>query len=176
MTSSAGASSATSTTVRGASSPSLELRAAQMQLGTRLDPDAETVLSSAVGELQQAVTELRELAAGVHPAVLTEDGLEAALDSLAQRTPVPVAVTTMLAGRPPPEIEAAAYFVACEALANAVKHAAASSVTISAVSRNGSLVIEVSDDGVGGADPGERGRGCAASPTGSRRTAAAFVS
>ena len=130
----------------------LELRAAQMRLGTRLDPDTETVLEAAVGELQQAVTELRELAAGVHPAVLTEDGLEAALESLAHRTPVPVAVTTTLAGRPPPEIEAAAYFVACEALANAVKHAAASSVTISAVSRNGSLVIEVSDDGVGGAD------------------------
>ena len=124
----------------------LELRAAQMRLGTRLDPDTETVLEAAVGELQQAVTELRELAAGVHPAVLTEDGLEAALEPLAHRTPVPVAVTTTLAGRPPPEIEAAAYFVACEALANAVKHAAAS-VTISAVSRNGSLVIEVSDDG-----------------------------
>jgi signal transduction histidine kinase len=130
----------------------LELRAAQMRLGTRLDPDTETVLEGAVGELQQAVTELRELAAGVHPAVLTEDGLEAALESLAHRTPVPVEVTTALAARPPPEIEAAAYFVACEALANAVKHAAASSVTISAVSRNGSLVIEVSDDGVGGAD------------------------
>ena len=62
-----------------------------------------------------------------------------------------MAVTTTPAGRPPPEIEAAAYFVACEALANAVKHAA-SSVTISAVFRNASLVIEVSDDGVGGAD------------------------
>jgi signal transduction histidine kinase len=130
----------------------LELRAAQKRLGGRLDPDTEAVIEGAVGELQLAVSELRELAAGVHPSVLTEDGLAAALESLARRTPVPVSLTELPSERLPPPIEAAAYFVACEALANAVKHANASSITMSAVQRNGSLTVEVADDGEGGAD------------------------
>jgi signal transduction histidine kinase len=130
----------------------LELRAAQKRLGGNLEPAAEAVLEEAVVELQRAASELRELAAGVHPAVLTEDGLEAALESLARRTPVPVALETALAQRLPPELEAAAYFVACEALANAVKHAGATSISVRAAQENGSLTIEVSDDGVGGAD------------------------
>ena len=129
----------------------LELRAAQKRLGGSLDPAAEAVLEEAVGELQLAVSELRELAAGVHPAVLTEDGLEAALESLARRTPVPVSLDTDLARRLPSELEAAAYFVACEALANAVKHAGATSISVRASQANGSLTIEVTDDGVGGA-------------------------
>jgi signal transduction histidine kinase len=129
----------------------LELRIAQRQLGTDLDPELERVLSSAVDELQVAVDELRELARGVHPAVLTEEGLAAALESLAARTPLPVKLVSMVDRRMPPEIEAAAYFVACEAIANAVKHAQASSVSITAERRNGKLVIEVEDDGVGGA-------------------------
>jgi signal transduction histidine kinase len=130
----------------------LELRAAQKRLGGQLDPDTEAVIEGAVGELQLAVSELRELAAGVHPSVLTEDGLAAALESLARRTPVPVSLIELPSERLAPPIEAAAYFVACEALANAVKHANASSITMSAVQRNGSLTVEVADDGVGGAD------------------------
>jgi signal transduction histidine kinase len=129
----------------------LELRAAQKRLGGQLDPGAEAVLEGAVGELQLAVSELRELAAGVHPSVLAEEGLGAALESLARRTPVPVSITTLPSGRLPQPIEAAAYFVACEALANAVKHANASAITMSAVQRNGSLAVEVADNGVGGA-------------------------
>ncbi len=130
----------------------LELRAAQRRLGDDLRPGVDDVLADAVAELQLAVGELRELARGVHPAILTEEGLSAALESLADRTPIKVTLAAAPTGRLPPEIEGAAYFVVCEALANTVKHADATSVTISAVSRNGSLVVEVSDDGVGGAD------------------------
>ncbi len=131
----------------------LELRAAQKRLGGDVPPELEEVLTDAVDELQLAVRELRELARGVHPAILTEEGLAAALESLADRTPLPVRILTAPEGRLPAPIEGAAYFVACEALANAVKHADATSVTITAVRRNGELVIEVADDGVGGASP-----------------------
>jgi signal transduction histidine kinase len=128
----------------------LELRAAQLRLGTSVDPAVEAVLGQAVDELQLAVAELRELARGVHPAVLTEEGLAAALESLASRTQLRVTVAAP-DERYPAEIEAAAYFVACEALTNAVKHSGASRVSISAERRNGRLVVEVEDDGRGGA-------------------------
>jgi signal transduction histidine kinase len=130
----------------------LELRVAQQRLGGELPPELDEVLADAVGELQLAVGELRELARGVHPPILTEEGLGPALESLADRTPISVTITSVPVDRLPAEIEGAAYFVACEALANAVKHAGATSVTISAASRNGSLVVEVADDGVGGAE------------------------
>lgn len=130
----------------------LELRATQRRLGGRVDPDVERVLSGAVEELQVAVSELRELARGVHPAILTEEGLEGALESLAARTPLDVTLAGAPPGRLPPEIEATAYFVACEALANAVKHSGASHVTISAMLEQGTLFVEVSDDGRGGAN------------------------
>ena len=129
----------------------LELRAAQKRLGGELAPELDDVLSDAVDELQQAVGELRELARGVHPAILTEDGLGAALESLADRTPLPVTILAAPETRLPAPIEGAAYFVACEALANAVKHADATAISIRAEPRNGSLVVEVADDGVGGA-------------------------
>lgn len=119
-----------------------------------VDPEVATVLDQAVGELQLAVSELRELARGVHPAILTEEGLGAALESVAGRTPIPVEVASVPDGRLPPEIEAAGYFVACEALANAVKHAEATGVTISAERMDGQLVVEVADDGRGGAEIG----------------------
>jgi signal transduction histidine kinase len=133
----------------------LELRIAQRQFGKE-SPELERVLGSAVAELQVAVEELRELARGVHPAVLTEEGLSGALISLAARTPLPVRIDAA-EDRFPGEIEAAAYFVACEAIANAVKHARATQIHVSAQRRNGALVIEVEDDGVGGA--GENGTG-----------------
>jgi signal transduction histidine kinase len=129
----------------------LELRAAQRRLG----PDGTElgeVLGAAVDELQRALDDLRELAQGVHPSVLTQNGLGPALQSLAARTPVPVEIAQTPAERLPAPVEATAYFVACEALANAVKHAQASRITISAAQENGRLVVEVADDGVGGAD------------------------
>jgi signal transduction histidine kinase len=128
----------------------LQLRSAQRELGGRADPEIDMLLAEAVDELQVAVEELRELARGVHPAILTEDGLAAALESLTSRTPIPV-VLDVSEGRLPAQVEATAYFVACEALANVVKHAHASKATVSAHRRNGVLVVEVEDDGVGGA-------------------------
>jgi signal transduction histidine kinase len=136
----------------------LELRIAQRQVGTA-DPELEGVLGRAVAELQVAVEELRELARGVHPAVLTEEGLAGALESLAERTPLPVTIDAVPEERLPGEIEAAAYFVACEAIANAVKHAQATQIRVSAQRRKGTLVIEVEDDGVGGARENGTGSG-----------------
>jgi signal transduction histidine kinase len=135
----------------------LELRIAQRQFGKE-SPELERVLGAAVSELQVAVEELRELARGVHPAVLTEEGLAGALVSLAARTPVPVRIDAP-DDRFPGEIEAAAYFVACEAIANAVKHAQATVIRVSAQRSNGTLVIEVEDDGVGGARENGSGSG-----------------
>src|SRR5213079_1729823 len=109
-------------------------------------PELDLVLANAVGQLQVAVEELRELARGVHPAVLTEEGLAGALESLAARTPLPVEILAAPENRLPEEIEAAAYFVVCEAITNAVKHARATHISVSAERRNGTLVIEVEDD------------------------------
>jgi len=129
----------------------LELRLAQRELGAELDPEIDRILATAVDELQVAVEELRELARGVHPAVLTEEGLAGALESLANRTPVPVEIVSAPEDRLPREIEAAAYFVACEAIANAVKHSRATGIRVIAQRRNGRFVILVEDDGIGGA-------------------------
>jgi len=136
----------------------LELRIAQRQLGVG-NPALEAVLAGAVSELQVAVEELRELARGLHPAVLTEEGLGGALESLAARTRLPVRIESAPAERLPDEIEAAAYFVACEAIANAVKHADATQIRVSAQRHNGRLVIEVEDDGIGGAHENSGGSG-----------------
>ena len=131
----------------------LELRSAQRRLGVDANPGVERLLDSAVGELQVALDELRELARGVHPAVLTEEGLGAALESLVARSAVSVSLDAAPEERFAPEVEAAAYFVACEALTNVAKHAGASHATISAERRNSRLIVEVTDDGVGGATP-----------------------
>jgi PAS domain S-box-containing protein len=103
-------------------------------------------------ELVLALAELRELARGLHPAVLTDRGLAAALESLAGRAPVPVDVTTALGHELPEAIEAAAYYVVAEALTNAAKYARASEVHVDVVADEGRVVIDVADDGVGDAD------------------------
>ena len=137
---------------------SLALRLARGKLGE--EPEgAATLLDGASEELAQALEELRELARGIHPAVLTDRGLEPALESLVGRAPVPVEVDTSLNGeRLPPPVEAAAFYVVSEALANVAKYAHARSVAVRVSRSNGSAVVEVADDGVGGADPG-RGSG-----------------
>jgi signal transduction histidine kinase len=127
----------------------LELRSAQRRLS--LDGEVSFILAGAVAELQLAVEELRELARGVHPTILTEEGLGGALETLADRIPLRVTVADSSASRMPAQVEATAYFVACEALANVVKHAAATRADIDVCRRNGTLVIQVTDDGVGGA-------------------------
>jgi signal transduction histidine kinase len=130
----------------------LDLRAAERRITGDPSQPVTPVLSRAVGQLQLAVDELRELAHGLHPSILRQEGLAAALDSLAGTAPLPVTVVSTVRERLTPEAEAAAYFVACEALANVAKHAQASVATVTAMRRNGKLVVEIVDDGVGGAD------------------------
>jgi signal transduction histidine kinase len=130
----------------------LQLRHAQHELGASASGAGPT-LDSAVEEIGQALQELRELAHGVRPVHL-DDGLAPALRELADRVPVEVEVTVRLE-RCPPDIEVAAYFVASEALANAVKHARASKVSLGAEREDGNLIVTVSDDGVGGASPAQ---------------------
>ena len=130
----------------------LELRSAERQLAETDDAEVARLLSATANELQVAVEELRELAQGIHPGILTQGGLAHALEELAARAPLPVAVDAT-PERFAPEIEATAYFVACEALTNAVKHAEATTASIGARRENGLLVIEVADDGRGGAQP-----------------------
>jgi PAS domain S-box-containing protein len=121
------------------------------------DPDDETSRSAferAGEELAQALEELRELARGIHPAVLSDRGLEPAIETLAARTPVPVQFVVELDERLPEPVEAAAYYVVAEALTNAAKHARASEVTVRIERDDGFARIEVADDGVGGAGAG----------------------
>lgn len=121
-------------------------------------PEVAATLVEAERELKQAIAELRELARGIHPAILTEAGLGPALESLAEHTPLPVALTTRLNGRLPPLVEATAYFVTAEALTNTAKHASATAATVSATVHDGWLDLQVADNGTGGADPA-RGSG-----------------
>jgi signal transduction histidine kinase len=102
-------------------------------------------------ELSQASAELRELARGIHPAVLTERGLGPAIETLAARAPVPVEVVALPAGRLPPVAEATAYFTVSEALTNVAKYAHASYATVRLEDAADALVVEVQDDGIGGA-------------------------
>jgi signal transduction histidine kinase len=113
---------------------------------------AMTLLQAAREELTQALSELRELARGIHPAVLTERGLTYALTTLAERAPVEVVLDLQLDRRPPPAIEAAAYYVVAEALANVAKYAQATTATVSVTTDGERLRVEVRDDGLGGAD------------------------
>jgi len=136
---------------------SLTLRLAQSRL--HKDPKgAEQLLGGAQDELGRALEELRELARGIHPAVLSDRGLKAAIEALAGRSPVPVELERTPPDRLPPPVEAAAYFVVAEALTNVVKYANASQARVSVSRGNGHAVVEVADDGIGGADPG-RGSG-----------------
>jgi signal transduction histidine kinase len=133
----------------------LALRHAQHLLAPG-DREADIALDGAMAELSGATRALRELAGGMVPAGL-QDGLAGAFDELAARTPIPVDVAVP-ADRFPAELEVAAYFVAAEGVANAVKHAGASRVRVTAAREDGSLVVAVRDDGSGGADAG-RGSG-----------------
>jgi signal transduction histidine kinase len=110
----------------------------------------EALIEEADAEVVNAVEEIRQLARGIHPAVLGEAGLVPALWELAHRSPVPVAVSAPV-GRLPAAVEAAAYFVVAEALANVAKHAHAGSATVDVERQDGQVVLEVADDGVGGA-------------------------
>ncbi|WP_327001112.1 histidine kinase [Dactylosporangium sp. NBC_01737] len=102
-------------------------------------------------QLLEATAELREMARGLHPAVLTQDGLEAAIEFLADRSPLPVRLTMSVARRLPSEVESTAYFVVSEGLTNAAKHSGAGTVAVRIVLAEAGLLVEVTDDGCGGA-------------------------
>jgi signal transduction histidine kinase len=129
----------------------LMLRSAHDRLSGRSDRELERELGQAIDELQAGLGELRALASGLHPAILTEEGLVPALRALVARCPLPVKLAAGPVGSLPSPVETAAYFVVSEALTNVVKHAAASSAEVSVECRDGSLVVEVADDGSGGA-------------------------
>ena len=129
----------------------LALRIAQNSLGPDAEPAARDQLDRALDEARAALAELRELARGIHPQILTSAGLAAAVGALAQRSSVNIAVRIAPEERYEPAIESAAYFVISEALANVAKYAAASNVTIAADWSDSELTVEIADDGVGGA-------------------------
>jgi signal transduction histidine kinase len=125
----------------------------------KLDSDPESarlLVEQAHEDAKHALAELRNLARGIHPAILTDRGLDAALSALAAKSPVPVEISVEIDERPAPAIESTAYFVVAEALTNAAKHAAASRLRVRVWRHGDSLVVEVHDDGVGGAklEPG----------------------
>ena len=114
---------------------------------------AAELLEESGSELEAAIGELRNLAQGIHPTVLTEQGLGPAVTALARRLAVPVEVNGITAGRLPAPVETTAYFLICEVLQNTVKHAQAGQARISVAQADGLVQVEVSDDGIGGADP-----------------------
>src|SRR4051812_29115152 len=118
-------------------------------------PGAREMLTSAQEELARGLADLRELARGIHPAVLTEHGLGPALDSLLARAPIPVEIVEMPEERLVPTVEAAAYYVVAEAIANVGKYAHASGATVGVSRSDTRATVTVSDDGVGGADPAD---------------------
>jgi signal transduction histidine kinase len=129
----------------------LRLRAVQAAVPPGLDKLAAELGQVAAG-LTAALDELRQLASGIHPAILAQHGLGPALRALVHRSTVPVALTVDVADRPPEPVEVAAYYVVSEALTNAAKHASASNIEVDAQTGNGALRISVRDNGVGGAD------------------------
>jgi signal transduction histidine kinase len=122
------------------------------------DPDATAAFAQARTDLAAVLAELRDLAHGIHPATLVQSGLGAALEEVAERLPLAIQLDVPhFPDRPPAAVEATAYFVACEGLANTVKHAQARQARVTVRINAGELVMDVSDDGVGGADPAGRG-------------------
>jgi len=133
---------------------SLALRLRMMKASLRRDPEsAEALLAEAESELDHALEELRELARGIHPAVLTDRGLEAAIRALAGRAPIPVELTRLPEDRLPDSVEAAIYYLVAEAITNVAKYAQATRASVAVERSNGFATVVVHDDGIGGAKP-----------------------
>ena len=128
------------------------MRAAEARIPDEL-ADLRVRLSRIATGLGDAVSELREIAHGIHPAILAYGGLGPALRALADRSAIPVELEITTDARTPPAVEIAMYYVASEALANATKHSQASEIDVSLRRGDGTLFLEIRDDGVGGADP-----------------------
>jgi signal transduction histidine kinase len=127
----------------------------------RLSTDAELAskeLTSLADDLVAVTDELREISRGIHPPILSDAGLDDALDALARRSAIRIDLDVGFQGRYDPMLEATVYYVAAESITNAVKHAQASTITVRGGRRDGALELEIRDDGVGGADP-RRGTG-----------------
>ena len=131
----------------------INLRMAREQIGS--DAEAAALLDASLQELNQATSELRELARGIHPGALTDRGLGSALSGLAGRSPVTVELLETPDERLPAPVESAVYFVVAEALTNVARYANALKVRVAVVRTNGQVDVQVSDDGVGGADPAQ---------------------
>ena len=134
----------------------MNLGMARERFGGESEP-VRTALAAAHDEAVLALTELRQFIRGLHPAVLSDRGLGPALSGLAARAPLPVRLRVDVPKPASPGVEAVAYFIVSEALANVAKHASATAVQISVIPRAGGITVEVADDGAGGADPGGRG-------------------
>ncbi len=135
----------------------LGMRTARSRLPNHPDTAAE-LIEACENELTTTIDELRELARGIHPAVLSDRGLTPALESLCGRFPIPVEIGELPVERLPAAVESAAYLVISEALANIARYSGATHATVAVARRNGHALVEVRDDGVGGADP-SRGNG-----------------
>jgi signal transduction histidine kinase len=131
---------------------SVALRIVRSRLGPGIDPRVAEGLDAATNELRAGIADLRELARGLHPAVLTDEGLAGALPALADRSTVPTRIVGMPDCRLPAPVEATAYFVVSEALTNAGRHSRATEASLRARIANGVLRVDVADDGIGGAD------------------------
>jgi signal transduction histidine kinase len=130
----------------------IAMRLEEARQSPDVDPQLARRLDDAAAELRDATNELRELARGIHPAVLTEAGLEPALATLARRSAVPVDLRIVLDGRLPIATEVTAYYVVAEGLTNVARSAHATRAAVALERRDGGLAVEVRDDGVGGAD------------------------
>ena len=129
------------------------LRTARDQVPVTAPSTLVATLEDTAEQVRLALAELRDLATGIHPTLLTEAGLAPALHSIAERSPVPLEVRCARHQRLPGDVEAAAYYVVSEAVANVSKHAHAQRAVVTVVRERGRLCVEVADDGVGGADP-----------------------
>jgi signal transduction histidine kinase len=131
---------------------SLAMRHLEEQVPDAVDPAFADQVEGLRTELKEAIDELRELARGIHPAILTEEGIAAAVESLAYRSPVPVRIERTTESRFPDAVEATVYFVVAECLANVVKYASATRAVVAIEESGGALIVQVDDNGVGGAD------------------------
>ncbi len=136
------------------STVALDLGRAKRRIDQGGDPDeVRAIIDTAHEDAKAAIVELRDLARGIHPPVLTDRGLVGALDEIVARSPIPVHLDVRVDVRPPAHVESAAYFAVSELLTNATRHSRAATVWVTVRANDRELVIDVSDDGVGGADP-----------------------